>query len=183
MRLLITLLLTIVAVTPAAAYKPNSIETHPLTLIFSLVEMRYERAINEKFGVLGEFGYGFKPVLFINDGDDDDDYGWQILEFAGGGKYYPGGNFRGIYIGGEVEYMRISNTYKPTDSKAVTNIIFPAGLIGYKWVVSDTIPINIGVGGGYINVSGEGSSGGETESLFRTAGAWITGEITVGFAF
>lgn len=77
----------------------------------------------------------------------------------------------------------MSNTYKPNDLKTVTNAIFPAGLIGYKWVVSDTIPINIGVGGGYINVSGEGSSGGDTESIFRTSGAWITGEITMGFAF
>ena len=181
MRILITILLMIAVVTPAAAYKPNSIETHPLTFISSLVELRYERAINGKFGVMGEFGYGFKPILFINDGGDD--YDWQILEFAGEGKFYPGGNYRGVYIGGEVEYMRISNTYKPSDSSTTTSIIFPSVLIGYKWVLSDAIPINVGVGGGYISISGDGSSGGSTENLFKTSGLWIAGEFTFGFTF
>jgi hypothetical protein len=178
MFLLITALTT-----PALAYKPNSIEFHPLMLIVGLVEFRYERAVSEKFGAYGEFGYGFQPVFLIVTGDEKDDYDWQILEFAGGGRYYPGGNFRGVYIGADIEYMRASSTYKPDDSTAATNVFFPAGIIGYKWVLADTIPINLGIGGGYVNVTGEGSSGGSTETLFRTSGAWITGEVTRGFAF
>lgn len=162
---------------PSFAYKKNSIEFHTLMLALGLIEIRYERTITGHIGVYGEFGYGFKPYIFGTTGSEN--YDWDTYTFSGGINFYPKGELRGIYIAFDAEYDYFKLTDKTTQTDTTSKVFVPAGLLGYKWIVSDLMVIRLGAGGGYFTGEVRGSGGTEV----RGPGVGLALDFTLGFAF
>lgn len=180
---LLTILVALSLAVSASAYKKNSFEFHPVALAmsaygFGLIQVKYERSLEEHISPFVEFGWGgFSPYSPFIKGDEN--YDWSELFFGGGINLYPKGDNRGPYVSLDMEYYRFKASSTTTSAETTSNVFFPAGLVGWKWIAGDFLVIRLGVGGGYLTANLKDAGGTE----LKGSGAWLATELTVGVAF
>ena len=133
-----------------AADYSNEIDVAIAGLVSGDFGAYYERNLNGYFGVGGGGGYSVRRELFA-DVDEDllENINWSFGHVRAFGKLYPLGGFRRLYLQVEMNGTFDSFEDKDTGATASESFIWPAGLIGWRWIIAERATINLAGGSGY----------------------------------
>lgn len=186
MRPLLPSLLVVAALTPASTCfaerrraPPNVVTTNPLaTVLAGTANVEYERAIapwaSLFVGPQVQFGYG----VLLRSGADDKIFG---LGLSAGARFYVFGDApRGFFLSPQLDIAYVTLRRGSAEGSGAGFGI--AALIGYQWLVADHFAISLGIGGRYLAVTANASSGGSSAST-DTSGFGLAGRLALGAAF
>lgn len=128
----------------AADYN-NEIDVGILSLFWGNFNARYERNFNDYLSLAAGGGFSPNGYLFVS----DDDVDWKYYNLNGIFRFYPLGNFRGLYAQAEVSGDFHDLTEKSTGETATVTMVTPAVVVGWRWVIAQRATITLGAGSGY----------------------------------
>ncbi|NIT35039.1 MAG: DUF3575 domain-containing protein [candidate division Zixibacteria bacterium] len=143
-----TLLVTAVAALAAPALGAdfnNEVDVGILSLFWGNFNARYERNLNDYISLAGGGGFSPNGYLFVSDEDVD----WKVYNVNGIFRFYPLGNFRGLYAQAEVSGDFHNLKDKSTGDTAKVTMVTPAVVVGWRWVIAQRATITLGAGSGY----------------------------------
>ena len=132
-----------------------SITFSPVHLVFPIVEVTGEFAINDKIGVAAILGYGTVSAKTINE-----TYRFKAWEAGAHFNYYALGTFdHGMQIGAEALYVHVSTDNKDVDISGAASGLAIGPYIGYKLItrVGFTFEANGGVQ--YVTMQADATDG------------------------
>ncbi len=138
--------------TAGAADFNNEFDVGIFSLVVGNFNGRYERNLNDFAAVFGGAGFAPEGYLFIDvDQETLDAVEWTYANVNLGGKLYPLGTFRGLYL--QLEVNGDFHNLKEKSSGATSSefSLRPAMLIGWRWVIANRATLTVGGGSGYVS--------------------------------
>lgn len=153
------LLFLFVAIRPLFAQKANHvIRWNPLAMIVGTISLEYEMVINKKMS-LGT-GFGYMDFTF-GDPTASGEYHYNGYGFNPYLRYYVTHNTKdipaGFYIGPTIDYTNLtieltikdpSNFSNSATGSIDVSTLGVGAFIGYQWIFSDIVALDIYLGGG-----------------------------------
>ena len=161
-----------------------SVTFSPIHLLFPIVEVTGEVAVNEKLGVAGILGIGSVPLTTTRvaaSGTSTDTEHLSAWEVGGHVNYYAVGSFEhGMQVGFEVIYMKVAAASTSYHSAASAAGLAMGPYVGYKIITGVGFTFEANLGAEYVALRAESASGTETASDSR----WIPLlNLNVGWSF
>jgi hypothetical protein len=162
---------------PAAQYN-NEIDVGVLSLFIGNMNAGYERNLNGYVALVGRAGFMPRAYIFISDEDRDKFESWRVVTVSGGAKLFPLGEFRRLYVQGEINVDFHSVEEKDTGRTGSATVYRPGAVIGWRWVIAERATLTVGGGSDYVNVQ---AKAGDTEA--EAEGIWPRVDFNLGFLF
>ncbi len=147
----VTVVATLVAAgTSLGADYGNEVELSIAGLVSGDYGAYYERNLNGYFSVGGGGGYATRRELFVDVTPDITDLvDWTFGHGRVAGKLYPLGGFRRLFL--QMEINAEFHRFKEKESGATTSVttVWPAGLLGWRWIIAERATITLAGGSGY----------------------------------
>ena len=160
-----------------------SVTVAPMRLVLPELKVTGEYKVADKVGVALSGGYG----KFRIPGSDDVDL--RIIEAAGQGRYYVGGDFKtGMLLGAEAYMFRLSTAVEEGDIEASASgtWVRVGPIIGFKHIANAgfTMDTQFGYGFGTLLAKAEASSGGQTAEVSDSTSAnGVIFNLNLGWSF
>lgn len=165
---------------PAAPRHSVSVTFSPIHLLFPIVELSGEVALNEKVSVAGIVGFGSIPVETRTTTSTKTERlsAWEV---GGHFNYYVVGSFEhGMQLGVEALYLKVSTTDSSYRSAASATGLAVGPYVGYKLITGVGFTFEANLGAEYVVAQAATSDGSATASDSR----WIPlVNLNVGWSF
>ncbi len=133
--------------------RPISVTVSPLLLILPVFEVTAEYAVMPDLGVAGILGIGQVSV----ESSLGDDSQFTVFEIGGSVRYYAIGSFRhGMQLGLEALYLQVSGSMD--NAIGVGKGLSVGPFIGYKYIASFGLTVDLQGGVGYTLLGAEASN-------------------------
>lgn len=171
-------IITVGAYPAAAAPYNNEIDVGVLGLFIGNFNARYERNLNDYVALVGGAGFMPRAYFFVPEEELEKFDSWRVVVVNGAVKLFPMGEFRRLYIQGELNVDFHTVKEEGTGLTGSATVYRPGAVVGWRWIVAERATITVGAGSDYLSLH---ARAGDTEG--EVEGIWPRLDFNLGFLF
>lgn len=179
----------------------NAIKLKLIPLLFNMVSLQYERALNEKMSVACDLNFLFYSSTIGAAGLSGGKVSYSGFGISPEFRFYPGEEaLKGFFVGPYISYLGMSIKAEGMGSNGLAgtaeitgiNAIGGGALLGWKWLIADAFSIETHIGANYLSLTipstvtvnySNGTSDIQSGPDFSASGFLPTGGVSLGYAF